>query len=198
MVEDSPSTESSQLMGEQHELFPGHVQPQAPRAEPAPAGPQVAVPSRPRLSRAAGPAVEPPESTERVFDVVAASEGRGPWSTRTRASTAAYHAKAIAAEPAPVCMVSVQITRGSPEPLPERVESLQAALTKAKQTITELRARIVRADTVAEMWRSASDPENLERRKCGLAIRRILQVDGDASLKTALAELQALIGKGEP
>jgi len=173
-------------MGVQHEMFPDHVQPLAPRDEPAPGEPQVAAPSGRRRLKAAGLA-DKPSAVE--FDVVAASEGRGPWSTRTRASTEAYHAKTIAAEPAPVCMVSVQITRGSPEPLPDRVESLQAALAKAKQTITELRARIIRADTVAEMWRSASDPENLERRKCGLVIRQILQTDGDQSLKTALAEL---------
>jgi hypothetical protein len=77
---------------------------------------------------------------------------------------------------------------------PDREKALLEALAQAKRVIHELRTRIVRANGVAFVWRTVPrHPEMGDARQaeveCGELMQRILGVDGDLSLKTALDEL---------
>lgn len=85
---------------------------------------------------------------------------------------------------------------GPPVPPPdasERERRLTAALAKAKEQLSELRARLVRADCIARTWVEVPrHPEMGNAREaeveCGELIVRVLSAENDVSLRTALEE----------
>lgn len=88
-----------------------------------------------------------------------------------------------------VCCVQLQVTRGAPTP--EKAESLRAALAVAKDQLRDLRARIIRADSVASAWVTVPSPDErgAVKRECGEIIRRIFGADGDLSMQAAREQL---------
>jgi hypothetical protein len=71
-----------------------------------------------------------------------------------------------------------------------REQALLEALAKSKEQLRQLRARIVRADSVAYVWTKV--PAHPGEAECGALIRQILGVDDDCSLNTARAEWSRL------
>lgn len=81
----------------------------------------------------------------------------------------------------------------------DREQSLLTALARAKDLIRELRARVVRADSVAVIWTTVPRHPDLGNARdaeveCGAIMRRVLCADGDVSLRAALDELKRRVG----
>lgn len=111
-----------------------------------------------------------------AYDVIAASEGRSPWTQRA---------------PAQITSVRLELD-------PARVESLSVALRAAKELITDLRARIVRADAVAYVWQSTSEPgERGEvKRQCAEVMRRCFAIDDAQAFQAAYEQLEGELDAG--
>lgn len=82
---------------------------------------------------------------------------------------------------------------GKVRSMSDREQALLKALAEAKRQIHELRSRIVRANGVAYVWRKVPRHPHMGNAReaeaqCGELLQRILGVDGDLSLKTALDE----------
>jgi hypothetical protein len=79
-------------------------------------------------------------------------------------------------------------TAQPPADASQRERDMHVALSKAKELINELRARIVRADSVAYIWSTV--PTHPKEAECGRLMRQVLSADGDLSLQSARAEWQ--------